>query len=138
MKWKLDARLESASLEIGNMRVSHVRLVDDSRWLWLTLMPRRTGITEIHDLVEGDIVQSALESSRVAQFLKQYSNCRKINTAAIGNIVDQLHIHVVARNEGDANWPGPIWGHGEAVPYEKSDCERLLADLEKGLKPFLV
>ncbi len=101
-------------------------------------MPRRAGITEIHDLEWEDIVQAALETSRVAKFLKQYSSCRKINTAAIGNIVDQLHIHVVGRNEGDANWPGPIWGHGEAVPYERPDCEQLLADLAKGLKPFRV
>lgn len=138
MEWKLDARLAANGLEIGNLPLCNVRLMDDSRWPWLVLMPRRPGATEVHDLESADIIQAATETSLVARELKHVTKCRKINTAAIGNIVEQLHIHVIARNEGDANWPGPIWGYGERVPYDKHDRETIMANLANALGPFLV
>ncbi|MEM7461200.1 MAG: HIT family protein [Pseudomonadota bacterium] len=138
MNWKLDERLETTSVEICNLALSNIRLVNDSRWPWLLLIPRVPGAIEVHDLEQADIVQAAVETSQVAQILKQYTDCRKINTAAIGNMVEQLHIHVVARNTGDANWPGPIWGYGEPVQYDNPERDKTLADLANRFEEFLV
>ncbi len=138
MNWKPDARLRNSSIEIGNLALSNIRLVNDNRWAWLLLIPRVPGAIEVHDLAHEDIVQAAVETSQVAGILKQYTACRKINTAAIGNMVEQLHIHVVARNTGDANWPGPIWGYGEPVPYDDPERDKTLADLANRFEELLV
>ncbi len=137
MDWKLDERLRKSSIEIGNFALSNIRLVDDKRWPWLLLIPRVPGAIEVHDLEHADIVQAAAETSQVAQILKQYTGCLKINTAAIGNMVEQLHIHVVARNSGDANWPGPIWGYGEPVQYDGPERDKIVAELTIRFEKFL-
>lgn len=138
MEWKLDARLGANSLEIGNLPLCNVRLINDKRWPWLILMPRRPDAIEVHDFDDADIVQAATETSLIAKILKQFTGCRKINTAAIGNIVEQLHIHVIARDEGDENWPGPIWGYGERVQYDEAERDRIVAELENALAAFFV
>jgi len=116
--FQLDTRLATDSVFIGTFPLCQIRLMNDRRWPWLILVPVLQGVEEIHDLTEAEQAQIATETSRVATVLKAHTRCTKINTGALGNIVRQLHIHVIARNENDPNWPGPVWGFGERVEYE--------------------
>ena len=118
----LDPRLENDSVSIMVTGLCDLRLSRDARWPWLILVPRRAGITEIFELTPLDQVLLAFETELVAKALKEITGATKINVGALGNIVRQLHVHVIARSEGDANWPGPVWGFGSAEPW--SDDER--------------
>ena len=138
MEFELDGRLASDSIAIGSMALCDLRLMNDMRWPWLMLVPRRTGAVEIHDLMREDIFQLAAETALTSQALKQFTGCMKINTAAIGNIVRQLHIHVIARDETDPNWPGPVWGHGQRLRYEKAEREATIAGLTDALGSHFV
>jgi diadenosine tetraphosphate (Ap4A) HIT family hydrolase len=128
-----DARLTRNATLIANLGLCQLRIVDDSRWAWLTLVPQRPDISEIFELTPLDQTMLTFETNLVASALKNVTNCTKINVAAIGNIVRQLHVHVVARNEGDAAWPGPIWGFGDAVPYADEPRRRLADKILKAL-----
>lgn len=116
--FQLDTRLATDTVFIGTFSLCQIRLMNDRRWPWLILVPVLQGVEEIHDLTEAEQAKIATETSRVATALKAHTRCTKINTGALGNIVRQLHIHVIARNENDPNWPGPVWGYGERVEYE--------------------
>jgi diadenosine tetraphosphate (Ap4A) HIT family hydrolase len=113
----LDARLQADTLPVISLDMCDVLLMNDARFPWLIVVPRETGLVEISDL--GEHAQQRLwhEVNRAATVLRQAALCDKLNVGALGNIVRQLHIHVVARREGDAAWPGPVWGHGRAEPY---------------------
>jgi diadenosine tetraphosphate (Ap4A) HIT family hydrolase len=100
-------------------------LAKDSRWPWLILVPRRADVSEVFDLSADDQQQLWAEQVQVANALKKCTNATKINIAAIGNVVRQLHVHVVARFEGDANWPAPIWGYGTAEAYADAAFETM-------------
>jgi diadenosine tetraphosphate (Ap4A) HIT family hydrolase len=121
----LDHRLEADSLPLCRLSLCQVRLMNDSRWPWLVLAPMREGAVELHDLPPADASAAFAETLRAGAALKSVTGALKINTAAIGNIVRQLHIHVVARNEGDPNWPAPVWGFGARVPYVDGQGEAL-------------
>nr|WP_272212770.1 HIT family protein [Marinicella sp. W31]MDC2878687.1 HIT family protein [Marinicella sp. W31] len=115
-EFKLDERLQGDSVLVASLGLSELRLMRDERWPWLLLVPKRAGASEVFDLVPLDQTMLTFETNEVAKALKEVTGADKINIAAIGNIVRQLHVHVVARFEGDANWPGPIWGYGAAEP----------------------
>ncbi len=123
--FELDVRLETDSEHVIWLGLCELRLMNDSRWPWLILVPQRPGIEEIHDLTPLDQAMLTFETNLVAQGLKKSTGCIKINTGALGNVVRQLHVHVVARNQGDAAWPGPVWGHGPRVPYRRSELHRI-------------
>ncbi len=114
----LNKQLEADTHLVCELQNCSLRLLDDARWPWLVLVPRVAGIEEWHDLSKGQRIMIDDEVARVASALKTMTGCEKINIATIGNMVRQLHIHVIARNEGDANWPGPVWGYGAREPYE--------------------
>jgi diadenosine tetraphosphate (Ap4A) HIT family hydrolase len=99
----------------------------------LILVPRRADITEIFELTPLDQVLLAFETELVAKALKEITGATKINIGALGNIVRQLHVHVIARFEGDANWPGPVWGFGRAEPYEDGKRDEFIAKLREAL-----
>ena len=115
--FQLDARIERDSTPIKRLGLCQLRLQNDSRWPWLVMVPERAGMSEIFELSSEDQALLNAEVAKVGAALKQVTGATKINTAAIGNIVRQLHVHVIARFEGDPNWPGPVWGFGQAVPY---------------------
>jgi diadenosine tetraphosphate (Ap4A) HIT family hydrolase len=115
--FQLDERLEMDTLEVGVTGLCRLRLMDDARWPWLVLVPMMPDASEMHDLPKQQQRQLAQEMMISGAALKRVTACEKINTAAIGNIVRQLHVHVVARSAGDANWPGPVWGYGVRQPY---------------------
>jgi len=117
LSFELDARLARDTQPLIRLDLCDVRLLNDTRWPWLVLVPQRPEITELFELTPLDQTMLTFEQMMVATALKQATGCVKINIAAIGNIVRQLHVHVIARFEGDPNWPGPVWGYGKAEPY---------------------
>ena len=129
----LDERLERDSELVTVFGLCQLRLMKDRRWPWLMLVPQRPGISEIFELTPLDQTLLTFETNEVAAALKKATGALKINVGALGNVVGQLHVHVVARNEGDPNWPGPIWGHSTPEPYENGAQHRLLQTLIEAL-----
>ena len=113
----LDPRLEADTRHVATLPLCELRLMDDARFAWLVLVPRRADMVEVADLAEAEQQQLWREASRAGAALRAMAPCDKLNLGALGNIVRQLHLHVVARTQGDAAWPGPVWGSGAAVPH---------------------
>ncbi|PWW00384.1 diadenosine tetraphosphate (Ap4A) HIT family hydrolase [Hoeflea marina] len=113
----LHPQLEHDSRLVIKLGLCQLRLIDDSRWPWLILVPQRDGITEIFDMTPLDQTMLTFETGIAAKAMKESSGCLKINFGALGNNVRQFHLHVVGRSEGDHGWPGPVWGQGAAVPW---------------------
>lgn len=128
-RFVLDPRLEKDSLPLGNLRICHVRLMKDARWPWLLLIPQVADTSELYTLSNRQLEQASRDTADVSWALKQVTDCDSINSGALGNIVEQLHIHVVARNVGDPNWPNPIWGYGSAQPYNDEQRMKLITEL---------
>src|SRR5690606_12769680 len=128
-QFELDKRLHADTFSVAKLGLCELRLMNDRRWPWLILVPRRSDLTEIHDMTPLDQTMLTFETGIAAQALKTVTQCQKINTGALGNIVRQLHLHVIARNEGDAGWPGPACGFGTREPYDEKDAHRLIADI---------
>jgi len=133
MSFALDERLERETFVVGDMALSRVLLMNDARWPWLILVPRRDGLVELADLDPGDRAQLIEEAARASRFLKAHARADKINVGALGNIVRQFHLHVVARAVGDPAWPGPVWGQGAARPYAEADVQALVAAARRSL-----
>ncbi len=129
----LDRRLESDSDRVMQTGLCDLRLSKDARWPWLILVPRRANITELFELTPLDQVLLTFETEMTAAALKKITGATKINIGALGNIVRQLHVHVIARVEGDANWPGPVWSFGKAEPYEAGKRDEFIAKLREAL-----
>ncbi|MDO1530498.1 HIT family protein [Fulvimonas sp. R45] len=131
----LDPRLAADTRPVASLPLCELRLMDDARFPWLVLVPRRAGRVEIADLDEAEQAQLWREANRAAAALRAVAPCDKLNLGALGNIVRQLHVHVVARREGDAAWPGPVWGSGSAQPYDDRERLRLIENLRARLGP---
>jgi len=127
--FELHPRLLADTVCLGHLPLSRVLLMQERRYPWIILVPTLPDLTEITDLSETDQSRLILESSSVAMQMKRHLGADKINVAAIGNLVPQLHWHVIARYREDAAWPAPVWGRfaPEAYPPEElsSICERL-------------
>jgi len=134
--FELDRRLNADSVPLLWLGLCELRIMDDRRWPWLILVPQRPGMVEVHDMTPLDQTMLVFESNMVAQALKSVTNCTKINTGTLGNIVRQLHVHVVARNEGDPGWPGPVWGHGAREPYRPEDLHAFADRIKSALGPL--
>ena len=132
-QFELDKRLSADTFSVVPLGLCELRLMNDKRWTWLILVPRRGSLSEIHDMTPLDQTMLTFETGIVAQAVKKMTNCEKINSGALGNIVRQLHIHVIARNEGDAGWPGPVWGHGNREPYSDADAQKLIEEIREAL-----
>jgi len=129
--FQLDARLATDTLFVAEWTLCRVLLMDDAQFPWLVLVPRREGPAELDDLTERDRTQLMCEITRAMKVLRGVVEYDKLNVGALGNIVRQLHVHVVARREGDAAWPEPVWGHGPAHHYLPEARDKLLADLRR-------
>ncbi len=114
----LDPRLAADTHVVSDWPVSRVLLMDDARFPWLILVPRLPEARELHALPEPTRTEVFGEVVRAAVALERATGAHKMNVAALGNVVPQLHVHVIAREPGDAAWPGPVWGLGERVPRE--------------------
>jgi diadenosine tetraphosphate (Ap4A) HIT family hydrolase len=131
--WSLHPQLQQDTEAVGDLPLSRLLIHNDANYPWLLLVPRRRGACEIIDLDERDQSQLMIEIVRISRALNDITACHKLNIAAIGNLVPQLHVHVVARRRDDAAWPKPVWGTVAARSYDLADRERLAAALRREL-----
>ena len=134
MTFSLDPRLAADTFPVGDLALCRVLLMNDSRFPWLILVPRRADLSEIFDLAASERAVLIEEAARAAEKLKALAGADKINIGALGNAVAQLHVHLVARRAGDAAWPGPVWGAGQASPYEAEAAATLVDHLRRALE----
>jgi diadenosine tetraphosphate (Ap4A) HIT family hydrolase len=133
MTFQLHPRLKVDSIFILDWSLSNIRLVNDARFPWLLLVPQRADVCEWHDLAAADQSLLATEIGVASDALSKLTNATKINVGALGNIVPQLHLHVIARFADDPAWPGPVWGFGDGAPYESPELESLRDNLRASL-----
>ena len=119
-----DPRLAADSVLVADGPLSQLRLMDDARFPWLVLVPRVAGAEEWIDLDGAAQRQLLAEVNLAGRLLRSLGPVHKLNIGALGNIVRQLHIHVIARREGDAAWPGPVWGNGAAQRFAAEEREQ--------------
>ena len=129
MQFFLDSRLAADTLFLGDMLQSRVLLMNDARFPWLILVPRRPNLRELLDLAATERAILMEEIAQTSAALRDATQADKLNVAALGNMVPQLHIHVIARFAGDPAWPGPVWGRGQAAPYEAEAARRFGAGI---------
>lgn len=134
-KFDLDPRLQGDTHHVADWPLSRVLLMDDARYPWAILVPRVAGVSEWFDLSTDDQAQLSREALGLAARMKALFGARKINVAALGNMVAQLHVHIVARFEGDAAWPGPVWGVGTKVLYAPDARADAIAKLARLAPP---
>src|SRR5450759_1110971 len=134
MVWSLHPQLAQDTVPVGDLPLARVLLASDANYPWLILVPRRPGLTEIIDLDENAQVQLMGEIAVAARVLKSITECEKLNIAAIGNVVAQLHVHVVARRHSDAAWPKPVWGAAPPAAYNAIVRDGLIGALRRGLQ----
>ena len=132
--FELDGRLAADTFVLGSTSLSRVLLMNDARFPWLILVPERADVSEPFELSEADQEQLWQESMRLGGAMKAHFAADKINVAALGNQVAQLHVHHIARFHVDAAWPGPVWGVGRAVPYEAAAVQALMHELRSVLR----
>lgn len=131
--WMLDPRLAQDSIALGELPLSRVLLMNDANYPWLILVPRRPNLVELIDLDDSGQATLMIEIARAARALKEITACDKLNVAALGNTVRQLHVHVIARRRGDAAGTQPVWGTVPARPYMAAERERLSTELRRAL-----
>jgi diadenosine tetraphosphate (Ap4A) HIT family hydrolase len=131
--FKLDTRLQQDTLFIASFTLCDALLMNDARYPWVILVPRKEGLTELYQLSEQEQQQLTIESNSVAQKLAELVSADKMNIAALGNVVSQLHIHHVARYQQDETWPDPVWGKGQAVRYSEEEQEAVIIQLRQTL-----
>ena len=129
--WTLSAQLKSDTIDIGDLPLSRVLIIKDAHYPWLLLVPRRADIIEIIDLSEVEQAQLMTEVCRVARALKDITKCDKLNIAALGNLVPQLHVHVIARRTQDAAWPRPVWGAVPPLPHDAEEVQNFISALRR-------
>jgi diadenosine tetraphosphate (Ap4A) HIT family hydrolase len=134
MGWSLHPKLFELTTEVGDLALSRVLLENDSNYPWLILVPRMDGVSEITDLDPNEQVQLLGEIDAAARALKAVATFEKLNIAALGNIVKQLHVHVIGRSATDATWPKPVWGLAPPVHYASDARNDLVTRLRQELK----
>ena len=132
-KFSLHERLRADTIELTRWPLSHVLLMNVRHWPWLVLVPRRAEIREIHELSERDQHALTGEIVRASRCLTQLVQPHKINVAALGNVVPQLHVHVVARFTDDPAWPNPVWGAVPPEPYADGELLRKVKSFQQAL-----
>jgi diadenosine tetraphosphate (Ap4A) HIT family hydrolase len=124
--WALHPQLERDTILLGDLALSRVLIIKDANYPWLLLVPRRPGITEIIDLDGVEQAQLTVEIDRVARALKTVTACDKLNIAALGNAVPQLHVHIIARRKTDKAWPKPVWGVVPPLGHDDAELKRFM------------
>lgn len=134
MKFTLDHRLQEDTVEIIRLELSRVLLMNDSSFPWIVLVPEREGVREVYELSIGDRCVLIEEIAAASEIVRQLYSPDKINIGALGNLVPQLHIHVIGRFRTDRAWPGPAWGSGAARPYQTEMLETVCAGIKKAFQ----
>ena len=130
----LHERLAADTRPVAALQLCHVLLMNDARFPWLIMVPQRLGIREIHQLLPAERGQLIEEVARAAAALEKLVGAEKMNVAALGNQVPQLHIHVIARFAADPAWPNPVWTKPGAVPYAEDDMAHMIARVSAALR----
>ncbi|WP_120993439.1 HIT domain-containing protein [Stutzerimonas urumqiensis] len=123
--FELDARLAGDTHAMGDLPLSRLLLMNDARYPWFILVPRREEISEVFQLDAPDREALWNETVQLSEGVKDAFGAHKMNVATLGNVVSQLHVHVVARRREDAVWPDPVWGRPPAVPYDQAQVEAI-------------
>ena len=131
--FKLHPQLEKDCIFLGQFELCTLLLMNDSNYPWFILVPEREGLSEIYELDEKDQQLLMKESGFLSRILKHYFHADKINIAALGNMVPQLHIHHIARYTEDITWPAPVWGAKPAVAYTEDQLEKILDVINKAM-----
>lgn len=121
----LDSRLEQDTLHMGDFPLSRLLLMNDVSYPWFILVPRREDVSELFQLDEADQRSLWRETLLLAETLKDTFKADKMNVATLGNVVSQLHMHVIVRRRSDAAWPAPVWGRQPAVPYSEDEVKEV-------------
>lgn len=132
--WHLDPRLADDTAPVIDLTLCEVRLMDDANHPWLVLVPKVAGATEIIDLAPEQRTRLSEEIDAAARALKSLFKPHKLNVAALGNLVPQLHVHVIARYTDDIAWPRPVWGAANARPYAPEDLVERVGALRAALQ----
>jgi len=131
--FKLHDMLAADTVEVARWDLCLVLLMKDRNYPWLVLVPQRVGLKDLHDLHEADHGPLMAEIARAARALETVYQPDKINVAALGNVVSQLHVHVIARFHSDAAWPSPIWNVVPTLAYDEADLKRTVETLRNAL-----
>ncbi len=129
MTFILHERLAADTRHIGSLPLCELLLMNDARFPWCILVPRRDGMRDIIDLAPADIDQLHRESIALQKALRELFSPDKLNVAAIGNLVSQLHVHHIARYRTDSEWPAPVWGRGNAQAYDANTQQQRIMQL---------
>jgi diadenosine tetraphosphate (Ap4A) HIT family hydrolase len=132
--WSLHPQLETDTVAIGDLQLSRLLLSKDANYPWLILVPRQPDAVEIIDLDPDARARLMTEIGQVSEALKAITGCDKLNVAALGNQVPQLHIHVIARRKSDAAWPRPVWGAVSALEYDAAELEAFINAIRRRME----
>ena len=132
--FELDARLAADCYVVTDLALCRLLLMNNSLYPWCILVPTRANIMDIYQLSAADQQQLVSESSRLSEVMMQLFPGEKMNVAALGNIVSQLHLHHIVRKTTDNAWPAPVWGHEAAVPYTEAQASSICAELKAGIE----
>ncbi len=133
MTFELHPQLDADTAEVTRLELCRVQLMDDTTWPWLILVPQIAGLKDLHDLAPGDDAVAMAEIRQASRALQALHRPDKINVAALGNQVPQLHIHIIARHVGDPAWPGPVWGAAARQPYDRDARDAALVSMRQAL-----
>jgi len=128
--FQLHPQLKQDTLQLGSLPLCEVLLMNESQFTWLILVPSRNDVTETHQLNEQDQLQLHKESIAISKLLMNHFQGDKLNTAAIGNIVPQLHLHHIVRFKNDSAWPKPVWGNIHATPYSNAEVRDVILTMQ--------
>ena len=131
--FELDARLQQDTCWLADLPLCRVLLMNDARYPWLILVPRVADVSEVFELDESQQQQLWNETRLLAQAMQQVFAADKMNIGALGNVVRQLHMHVVVRMDGDDSWPAPVWGRGVAQPYSETEHDAVRREMLRAL-----
>ncbi|MDO9412959.1 MAG: HIT domain-containing protein [Pseudolabrys sp.] len=131
--FSLHPQLAADTVPVGGLKLSRVLLANDANYPWLILVPRRPDIRELIDLTADDRLQLMHETDAAARAVKAITECEKLNVAALGNMVPQLHVHIIGRRHSDAAWPKPVWGAAPATAYDPAVRDGFIAALRRQL-----
>nr|WP_241664379.1 HIT domain-containing protein [Ningiella ruwaisensis] len=134
--FKLAPQLEKDSIFVCALSLSQVRLINDANYPWYLLVPQINGLKEMHDLSEDLQQMLTIESRRLSQSMATIYQYDKLNVAAIGNVVSQLHVHHIARFTSDIAWPSPVWGYAKAKTYDEQSLNQKIEKMRSVLAGF--
>ncbi len=129
----LHPQLAADTVPVGDLPLCRALLSNDANYPWLVLVPRRPDIVELIDLAPADRAALGAEIDAAARALKTITECEKLNVAALGNVVPQLHVHVIGRRHSDAAWPRPVWGAAPAIAYDPAVRDGFVTALRRAL-----